>query len=114
MASKQYGNRSDGSKKGTGYLGIFTNSNGEDVTEYSVGVNIYGQDIDVPTLVPTLTGAEVQEVIKASEEGRFPSDTVIRKAQEYATQRLESGLPVFATPKDEKASRKARSSLGIK
>lgn len=113
MAAPNFGKRPDGTSKGTGYLGILTNSNGDSVTEYSVGVNIYGQEIDVPTLVPTLTRDEVGQVLKATANDAMPPMHIIQKATEYATKRLEQGLPVFASPKDSSKAKKVRSNLGI-
>jgi hypothetical protein len=47
--------RADGTKKGTGFLGPLKRPDGMTMTEYSVGVNIDGKDVEIPTLVPTLT-----------------------------------------------------------
>lgn len=89
--------RPDGTKKGMGFLGLLKTPDGKVASEYSVGVNINGKNIDVPSLVPTLTRAEVEQTLKATSEGKFPPDSVIQKATAFAKQRLAAGKPVFAT-----------------
>ena len=88
--------REDGSLKGGGFLGSLKTPDVRTATEYSVGVNINGKDIDVPSLVPTLTRAEVQQTLAAAANGKFPPQSVIDKAAEFAKQRMMSGLSVFA------------------
>src|SRR5207344_582023 len=47
--------------KGLGYLGTLKRPDGSGVMgEYSVGVTINGQEIEIPSMVPTLTRDEVQ------------------------------------------------------
>lgn len=97
-ATSAFGSRPDGTPKGMGWLGPLRNARGEVVSEYSVGVNIDGRDMDIPTLVPTLNRDEIQEVLRASEEGRAPSDAVIRKASLFARRQIASGASVWAPP----------------
>lgn len=91
-----YGYRPDGSPKGEGWLGKLPIPETSDIaTEYSVGVEINGKEIDIPTLVPTLTKQEVTEVLNAAKEGRFPSEAVMKKAVEHAQKRLQEGQSPF-------------------
>jgi hypothetical protein len=91
-----WGPRPDGSSKGMGFLGVFKTPSGQDVSEYSVGVNIGGKEMDVPSLVPTLTSDEVQATLKAANDQKPPPQSVIEKAAAYAKQRIAQGKPVFA------------------
>lgn len=88
--------RADGSKKGRGFLGLLKTPDGKVASEYSVGVEINGKQMDVPSLVPTLTRKEVEQTLKASSEGKFPPDSVIEKATAHARKRLAEGKSVFA------------------
>lgn len=112
MASK-WGYRPDGTEKGDGYLGILTNAHGDSITEYSVGINLDGEEIDVPTLVPTLTKAEVKAVLKATENDAPPPPSVVDKAARYAISRKQSGLSIFASQDDYKQTQKWRSAIGL-
>lgn len=91
----KFGNRPDGSKKGTGFLGVLKGADGSAMTEYSVGVKIDGKEMDVPTLVPTLTRAEVKTVLNLKEGERLP-DAIVQKAVDHAKQRIADGKSVFA------------------
>jgi hypothetical protein len=77
-------------------LGTFVNNAGYEVTEYSIGVEIDGKSVLIPTLVPGLTKEEVREVITASEEGSMPSDVVVEKAVAHAKKMLEQGKSPFS------------------
>ena len=90
--------RPDGSPKGSGWLGTQKNSKGEDVSEYSVGVEIDGEEMDIPTLVPGMTDADKKEVVSSTEQGRFPSDDVIGKAVSHAKKQIEAGESPFNEP----------------
>jgi hypothetical protein len=89
-----YGNRPDGTPKGKGFLGELKRPDGNVSTEISVGVNIGGKEMDIPTLVPTLTKAEVDSLLK----GDAPSDAIVRKAVDHAKKRIAEGKSVFADP----------------
>lgn len=93
--SSSWDKRPDGSAKGNGFLGLLKGADGKTMSEYSVGVSIGGKQMDVPTLVPTLTRAEIDEVL----QGKV-SDAVVEKAARHAAQRLKDGKPVFATPEE--------------
>ncbi len=92
--------RNDGTQKGSGYLGVLKNSNGDDVTEYAVGVNLDGKEVEIPTLVPTLTEAEVQAVLDASAGNGDIPESVMAKAVEFAKQRIANGESPFKVSGD--------------
>lgn len=95
----EWGSREDGSPKGTGHLGVLRTPAGNIATEYTVGVEIGGKQIDIPTLVPTLTREEVEQVLRAADDPtnkiQIP-DSVIDKAIDFAQRRLSAGQSVFA------------------
>ena len=89
--------RGDGSMKGNGWLGPFTLPSGEEVTEYSIGMNIDGKDMDIPTLVPGLTDKEIKGVLTAAEYGEFPSQALVAKAVAHARKMIAQGKSPFAS-----------------
>jgi len=91
-ASPNYGNRSDGTPKGTGFLGELKRPDGTVSTEISVGVNIDGKEMEIPTLIPTLTDAEKNSLLN----GDKPTKAIVDKAVAFAKQRIAQGKPVFA------------------
>lgn len=94
-----WGKRADGSEKGDGFFGAVRRPDGNVSTEISVGVNIDGKEVEIPTLVPTLTAAERQELL-ALPEGRQPSQAIVQKAADFARQRMASGKSPFAGPSE--------------
>jgi len=99
--SQSYGNRPDGSRKGRGFLGEIPIPGTTDVaTEYSVGVNIDGKDVDIPTLIPTLSKEEVAAVIEAARNNQFPPEDIIAKAADFARSRIADGKPLYATEEE--------------
>jgi hypothetical protein len=99
-AALNFGNRPDGTPKGTGFLGVLKDSTGNDVTEYSISsedVVVNGKQIDFPTIVPTLTKQEVQLMLTdiIPNNKRIP-DAIYKKAVEHAKKRVAEGKPVFA------------------
>lgn len=91
-----FGARSDGSQKGAGFLGVLKRPDGDVSTELSVGVNIGGKEMDIPTLVPTLTESEIAQVLNLKPGEPMP-EVVVQKAADFARTRLAAGKPVFAT-----------------
>ena len=92
--------RHDGSMKGTGWFGPLKNSLDQDVTEFSIGLNFGEGDVDVPTLVPTLTPEEVQQVLDVSAGNGQLSDAIIQKAGTHARMRMDQGLSPFSVSGD--------------
>lgn len=86
-----YGVRADGTAKGPGFLGELKRPDGSVSTELSVGVNIDGKEIEIPTLVPTLTKPEIASLLA----GEKPSDAIMKKAIDHAKQRMADGKSVF-------------------
>lgn len=92
-----YGNRTDGTPKGTGYFGELQRPDGKVSTELSLGVNFDGKDVLIPALVPTLTKSEVDYLLS----GKQPTKAIIDKAVAHARQRLTAGKSPFAAPEDQ-------------
>lgn len=87
-----YGNRYNSTeKKGSGYLGPIKRNDGSVMTELSVGVNIGGKEIEIPSIVPTLTSSEV-EYLKTHDK---PTKSIIDKAVEHAKKRIKDGKSPF-------------------
>lgn len=92
--AKDYGNRADGTKKGTGFFGELKMRDGSDAvaTEISVGVEFNGQETQIPTLVPTLSDSEVDYLLK----GGQPTPEIVQKAVDHAKQRIKDGKSPYA------------------
>jgi len=92
-----YGTRADGSKKGAGFLGALPRPDGSVSSEISIGVNIDGREVEIPTLVPTLTPQEKQWLLSndISDPTKIPP-AIIQKAVDYARPRLKAGQSPFA------------------
>ena len=93
VAPVDYGTRVDGTAKGAGFLGEIKLPNGQVATEVSVGVNINGKDVEIPTLVPTLS-AEQKSFIAGGGDPRTRPD-IIKAATEHASKRIASGMSPF-------------------
>jgi len=94
FAGKFYGLRPDGTAKGTGYLGELKRPDGGVMTEYSIGVNINGKDMDIPTIVPTLSLSEINHLLNSKDDEKIPQ-AIVDKAVAHARQRIADGNPVF-------------------
>lgn len=92
LSSPGYGLRADGSKKGSGFLGELKRSDGGISTEISVGVNIDGKEIEIPTLVPTLSKSEIDLLLS----GESPTPEIMNKAVDHARERISKGISPFA------------------
>jgi hypothetical protein len=94
--TEDWGLRNDGvTPKGPGWLGVFYTKDGQPVTEYSIGVEINGKKMDIPTLVPSLTAAEIESVVKAAETNSPVSEAVVQKAVAFARNQINKGDPIF-------------------
>lgn len=96
MAENDFGKREDGTAKGNGFLGVLKRPDGGVSTEISVGVNLNGENVEIPTLVPTLTKSEVNSLLNLK-EGEMPSNEIMDKAVEHARGRINKGLSPFAS-----------------
>ena len=95
-----YGSRPDKTKKGLGYFGELERPDGTGVmTEYSIGVPINGEEMDVPTLIPTLTPDEIRLILHMQDGEDMPR-SIVHKAIDHAHQRLSEDKPIFATDED--------------
>lgn len=96
VVSGDYGLRKDGTRKGTGFLGALPMTDGsrDFMTEVSVGVNFDGKEVEIPTLVPTLTKEEVDYIRAGGDPTKNKS--IMDKAVEHARKRIAKGLSPFA------------------
>ncbi len=90
------GKRADGTLKGDGYFGSLPAHGGMHSSEISVGVEIDGKEIEIPTMVPTLTKKELDLLLR----GERPTDQIVDKAVEYARKRIKDGKSPFASPNE--------------
>lgn len=93
---QDFGTREDGTRKGSGFLGELDLPDGKVATEFSIGVEIDGKETEIPTLVPTLTKAEIElmtsDIIPNNKE--VPK-SIIRKAVAHARKRIKAGRSPF-------------------
>ena len=90
--NSQYELRKDGTKKGLGYFGELKRPDGRVSTELSIGVNIDGKEIEIPSLVPTLSKQEIDHLLG----GGNPTKEIVGKAVEHARKRISQGKGPFA------------------
>jgi hypothetical protein len=94
--------RRDGSKKSArGYLGPIKNKvTGGTMTEFSVGIEIDGKEVEVPAMVPTLSSSEI-EYMQEMEPGKGwdmsnpVARSIVKKAKDHAQKRLSKGESVY-------------------
>lgn len=96
--TRQEFKREDGSTKGRGFLGALPLPNAFDpgvASEFSTADSATGPDY--PTLVPTLTAAELNKLLNHIESGvgKVPG-SVYDKARAFKAQRERAGKPLFA------------------
>lgn len=91
---KTYGNRYGGGPKGVGWLGILERPDGGIMTEYTIGVPINGQEMEIPSIVPTLTQDEVDLLLNMNDNDPMPIN-IQRKARDHAIMRINQGLSPF-------------------
>lgn len=97
--------RADGTKKGSGFLGVLTRPDGKVSSEISIGVNIDGKEVEIPTLVPTLTQQERDWLLTndISDPKKIPQ-SIQQKAIDFAKPRLAAGKSPFASAAESPAS----------
>jgi len=102
-AAPNYGDRVDGTKKGTGWLGPIELKSGNGVaTEKSIGVEIDGKETLIPALVPGLTESEIDAVVNGEDIPR----SVVSKAVSHAKKRIKEGKsPFFIDGEDERGAK---------
>lgn len=87
-----YGNRADGTPKGSGYYGELNRPDGGVSTELSIGVNMDGQETEIPLLVPGMSRSDIDSLLGGGE----PTKAMIDMAVNHAKQRMEAGKSPFA------------------
>ena len=94
-----YGLRPDGTPKGQGWLGPMQRPDGRVSSEISVGVNIGGKEMDIPSMVPTLDKNEIQYLLNtplSPDMWKTPvGQGIMQKAHAHATERIGQGLSPF-------------------
>jgi len=94
--------RSDGTKKSTGFLGEYHKKDGSVSTELSIGVKIDGKETEIPSLVPTLTKAEIAHMVS----GKKPTKGIVKKAVAHAKKRISQGKSPFYQEDEDKPVRR--------
>ena len=90
--TNNYGLRKDGTTKGQGWMGSIKTKDGSVMTEKSIGVNFDGKEVLIPMIVPTLNLLEIEK-LKRNEP---PTQEMIKKAIDFAKQRMSEGKSVWA------------------
>src|SRR3972149_818269 len=85
-------------EKGLGYFGKLKRPGGGYSTERSIGVNIDGEEVEIPSLVPTLTEKEKEYLLS----GKKPTSEIIQKAIDHAQGRKKEGKNPFAQEGEQK------------
>jgi len=98
---KSFGKRPDGTEKGMGFLGLLERPDGSVSSEISVGVEIDGKELLIPTLVPTLSPDEVKFLLDMELDGNVKKipESIMQKAVDHALQRMDRGQSPFFGPK---------------
>lgn len=95
-----WGKRTDGTQKGNGYLGVLKRPDGGVSTEISVGVNLDGKEMDIPSLVPTLDQKEQAYLLNnklSPSLWKTPiGQRIMQKAVDHAKSRIASGKSPYA------------------
>ena len=88
--------RADGTRKSKGFLGELNLPDGNVATEYSVGIELNGKETEIPTLVPTLTQDEVNQMTNniIPNNEKIP-DAIMNKAISHAKKRIGEGKSPF-------------------
>ena len=89
--------RLDGTTKEDGFFGRLPHISGGVSTELSIGAEINGEEVLIPSLVPTLTKAEVMSLLTDGEI----TGSVVDKAVAHAEGRIKEGKSPFWTKGDE-------------
>lgn len=89
--AERFGRRADGTEKGEGWLGVLKRPDGDISTEISIGVNLDGKEVEIPTLVPGLSQSEIDHLLS----GKEPTKTIVDKAVDHARKRMSIGKSPF-------------------
>jgi len=100
-----WGLRVDGTPKGSGFFGNLMRPGGGFSGELSIGVTFDdGKEVLIPSLVPSLTAAEVQTLLTLPEGQPVPK-AIVDKAVAFARPRLAAGKSPFAEPGEQQLDR---------
>jgi len=92
--------RNDGvTYKSNGWMGKHKTVSGKDMTEFSMGFNIQGEEMDIPLLVPGLTKKELNFLLTEPAGQDIPKE-IIDKAISHAFGQLKKGDSVFKEDDD--------------
>ena len=94
-----YGNRPDGTKKGTGFFGVIKRPDGNVMTEISIGVGLDGKETNIPLIVPTLDKKELNYLMRNDPKSpqfmeKMPP-SIMNKAVDHAVMRMNEGKSPF-------------------
>jgi len=88
--------RADGTLKGPGYFGTINLPSGATATEYSIGVGFDGRQIQIPTLVPSLSEEELGLMRDDIIPNKRPiPPAIFKKAVEHAIMRMKEDKSPF-------------------
>jgi len=95
--------RPDGSLKGSGWLGKIpmTDGSGRYMTELTMDVDLDGEKLYFPLIVPTLT----QEELNSLSKGEKPNSIIIGKAIKHALDRKKHNLSPYSDSPSEVSSK---------
>lgn len=80
--------------KGNGYFGpLPTGEPGQVATELGIGVNLGGQDVEIPSIVPTLNTDQLNRILSGI---RPLGNDVVDAAVDHAIMRRKAGKSVWA------------------
>lgn len=94
-----FGNRPNGTPKGTGWMGVIKRPDGNVMTEVTTGVEINGKETDIPLITPYSTKADIEYLKSADVQGKdfyekMPKGLMDR-AVRHANERMKSGKSVY-------------------
>jgi hypothetical protein len=88
--------RSDGSEKRNGFLGPILRPDGDTSTELSIGVPIFGKETEIPSMIPGISGKELNQMMT---NDNIPAN-VIDLARRHAAIRMATNQSPFAGDND--------------
>ncbi len=122
LATKNYGPREDGTKKGDGWFGEIKLPDGSVMTEVSISIEKNGVSVDIPMITPMTTKQELDflartastRISEMSKEDKKVFDGIAEKAVKWAEQRwaqnkspyIMKGEEFVPLPKDEEGGEK--------
>jgi hypothetical protein len=94
-----FGKRVDGTPKGTGWLGVLKRPDGGVSSEISVGIDIDGNEVQIPLLVPTLEQDEINFLLSQPnnqlDKGHPFMKNIMMKAYKHAIGRMQQKQSPF-------------------